>query len=82
MLGYLVVGTYNLVERIISIQAVVCGVYPGKSFSGVGVHSSQTTVFRGHIVLPFQRVKERLGTGVSKNDKVIKNVLVELCSEE
>ncbi len=56
-------------------QAVVCGIDPGKSYSGVGVQSSQATLFRGHIVLPFQRIKERLGAAVIKNGKVIKNVL-------
>ncbi len=56
-------------------QAVVCGIDPGKSYSGVGVQSSQATLFRGHIVLPFERIKERLGAAVIKNAKVIKNVL-------
>ncbi len=32
------------------------------------------TLFRGHAVLPFQRVKERLGAALIKNGKVIKNV--------
>ena len=56
------------------IQPIVCGVDPGKSYSGVGVQSSQATLFRGHAVLPFQRIKERLGAAVIKNGKVIKNV--------
>ncbi|MDJ0744603.1 MAG: RRXRR domain-containing protein [Xenococcaceae cyanobacterium MO_167.B27] len=55
-------------------QPIVCGCDPGKSYSGFGVQSSLATLFRGHAVLPFQRVKERLGTAVIKNEKVIKNV--------
>lgn len=55
-------------------QPVICGVDPGKSYSGFGVQSSNTTLFRCHTVLPFQRVKERLGSAVIKNGKVIKNV--------
>ena len=54
-------------------QPIVCGVDPGKSYSGFGVQSSKETLFRGHAVLPFQRVKERLGAAVIKQGKVIKN---------
>ena len=55
-------------------QPIVIGCDPGKSYSGFGVQSSKNTLFRCHAVLPFQRVKERLGSAVLKNGKVIKNV--------
>ena len=55
-------------------QPISLGCDPGKSYSGFGVVSSKATLFRGHAVLPFQRVKERLGSAVIKGGKVIKNV--------
>ena len=55
-------------------QLIVLGCDPGKSYSGFGVVSSKETLFRGHAVLPFQRVKERLGAAIINNGKVVKNV--------
>ena len=37
-------------------QTIVCGCDPGKSYSGFGVQSSFTTLFRTHAILPFQRL--------------------------
>ena len=42
------------------VQEVVIGIDPGKSYSGIGVQSSKSTLFRAHLVLPFGRVRARM----------------------
>jgi len=43
-------------------QPIAVGVDPGKLFSGIGVQSNRATLWRGHLDLPYPKIRKRMET--------------------
>lgn len=41
-------------------QDVVIGIDPGKLFTGIGVQTAKSTLFKAHLVLPFKSVRKKM----------------------